>query len=74
MTFVCGLKESKSLGFEGIIVGKARRVNKMYIYKLESLLQILNYDSIEIFTKTKIKNTDIQNIKYFIEYFHYYNV
>ena len=38
--------------------------NKMYIYKLESLLQIINYDNIEIFTQTKIKNIDIQNIKY----------
>jgi hypothetical protein len=36
---------------------------KMYIYKLESLLQIINYDNIEIFTQVKIKNIDIQNIK-----------
>lgn len=38
--------------------------NMMYIYKLESLLQILTHDNIEIFTKTEIKDIDIQKIKY----------
>jgi hypothetical protein len=36
----------------------------MYIYKLESLLQILSYDKIEIFSKTIIKKEDINKVKY----------
>lgn len=36
---------------------------KMFIYKLESLLQILLYDNIEIFTQTLINQNDITNIQ-----------
>jgi len=43
--------------------------NFMYIYKLNSLLQIINYNSIEIFTQTRIKNIDIHNIKYLCQKF-----
>ena len=46
--------------------------NKMYIYKLESLLQIINYDNIEIFSHIRIKNIDIQNIKYLCKKLHLY--